>query len=235
MITPADIQAASIQINGVDIYTAVGAIVEKYTIGGSPVNSEIYQGLNSTSFNLLLQSFGMREITVSIFLSASTRREITLKKSRLDAMMWGKVELLMPDGFYYTSVLTSAGALSLLGVEGNEEIAICEYTFEGIQHDALVTSTGNAPVCTSTMPYTNCRLTCTASQDRTSLQIATVTITDVHQGDVLVVDGILGRILQNGAPCAGNMSFIKFPQLVPGSNSLTCPETLTVEYYPTYI
>jgi hypothetical protein len=30
------------------------------------------------------------------------------------------------------------------------------------------------------------------------------------------------------------MSFVHFPQLVPGDNSITCVETLTVEYYPTY-
>ena len=63
----------------------------------------------------------------------------------------------------------------------------------------------------------------------------TVTITGVTAGDVLVVDGIEGRILQNGAPCAGNMSFLHLPALVPGENVFSCPEVLTVEYYPTYI
>lgn len=60
-------------------------------------------------------------------------------------------------------------------------------------------------------------------------------ITDVSEGDEIVVDGILGRILQNGAPCAGNMSFIHLPSLVPGENYFQCPEDLTVEYYPTFI
>ena len=122
----------------------------------------------------------------------------------------------------------------MLGVERNQVIALCSYQFKGVRHDKLETVQGNTVICKSTVPHTDCRLTCTASQDYASLTIDTVTITGVTAGDVLVVDGILGRILQNGAPCAGNMSFVHFPSLVPEENTLTCPEDLTVEYYPTY-
>lgn len=227
-------QDASMCVNDTDL-AKLGVIVESYKVGPTEVTNDVFQGRNRTSFNVLSSVFGMREIAVNLFYTAKTRREITLAKSRIDGLMVGKLDLLLPDGLHYEAVLSTAGELQILGVQSNQLIALCSYTFRGICHDPLVTATGNTVICTSTIPETSCRLTCTASKAYTSLTIDTVTITNVKAGDVLVVDGIDGRILQNGAPCAGNMSFMHLPALVPGENVLNCPETLTVEYYPTYI
>lgn len=225
---------AAMSINGVNLDT-YGVLVESFTVGATEVTNETFQGRNRTGFNVLSSVFGMRSFTVSLFYTGKTRREITLKKSTVDAMLFGRLDILLPDGLHYDSVLESAGELKILGVQNDKVIGLCPYSFRGLQHDPLLTSTGNTVICQSTIPQTSCRLTCTASQAYASLTIDTVTITNVHQGDVLVVDGIEGRILQNGAPCAGNMSFQHFPALVPGQNTLSCPETLQVEYYPTYI
>lgn len=233
MITKKDIENATMFINGVNIYD-FGVLVEKMNVGAIETQNSVYQGVNRTNFNVLDTIQGMRTISVSLFYAAETRRELALIKSKLDNMMMGKLELFMPDGFFYSSYLVSAGEENILGVEHNKVIALCSYQFKGIRHDDLVTAEGNTVFCKSTVPRTDCRLTCTASQDYDSLQIDTVTITNVHSGDVLTVDGITGRILQNGALCAGNMSFIHFPFLVPGENELECDEDLTVEYYPTY-
>ena len=233
MITKKDIENATMFINGVNIYD-YGVLVEKMNVGAIETQNSVYQGVNRTNFNVLDTIQGMRTISVSLFYAAETRRELALIKSKLDNMMMGKLELFMPDGFFYSSYLVSAGEENILGVEHNKVIALCSYQFKGIRHDDLVTAEGNTVYCKSTVPRTDCRLTCTASQDYDSLQIDTVTITNVHSGDVLTVDGITGRILQNGALCAGNMSFIHFPFLVPGENELECDEDLTVEYYPTY-
>lgn len=221
-------------INGVDVLS-YGVLVEQFSVGGTKVKNETYQGMNRTSFNLLSSQFGTRPISVSLFISAHDRRSLTLKKSKVDSLMWGKLELALPDGFLYTATLVSAGELAILGQENNQVIGLCSYTFEGIQHDDLVTHTGNKVFCESTMPYTDCRLTGKANRAYSSLTIGTVTITGVSTNDIIVVDGINGRILQNGGPCAGNMSFVHFPSLVPGENNITSPLTLTVEYYPTYI
>lgn len=233
MITKKDIENATMFINGVNIYD-YGVLIEKMNVGAIETQNSVYQGVNRTNFNVLDTIQGMRTISVSLFYAAETRRELALIKSKLDNMMMGKLELFMPDGFFYSSYLVSAGEENILGVEHNKVIALCSYQFKGIRHDDLVTAEGNTVICKSTVPRTDCRLTCTASQDYDSLQIDTVTITNVHSGDVLTVDGITGRILQNGALCAGNMSFIHFPFLVPGENELECDEDLTVEYYPTY-
>ena len=233
MITQKDIDDATMHINGTNI-ADFGVLVERMKVGAIEIDQQTYQGVNRTNFNVLDTIQYMRPISVNLFYSAPTRRELALIKSKIDNMMLGKLELWMPDGFFYSAYLVSAGEEDILGVERNQVIALCAYQFKGVRHDKLETVTGNTVVCKSTVPKTDCRLTCTASQNYTSLQIDTVKIKNVTAGDVLVVDGITGRILQNGGLCAGNMEFIHFPSLVPDENTLTCPEDLTVEYYPTY-
>ena len=238
MITQKDIDDATMHINGVNI-ADFGVLVESLKVGAIEITSDVYQGVNRTNFNVLDTIQTMRSISVNLFYSAPTRRELALIKSKIDNMMMGKLELWLPDGFFYSAHLVSAGEESYLGVERDKVISLCSYSFRGIRHDKLETvlasaANNNKVYCKSTVPKTDCRLICTASQNYASLQIDTVIITNVHQGDVLTVDGILGRILQNGALCAGNMSFVHFPSLSPGENELTCAEDLTVEYYPTY-
>jgi hypothetical protein len=238
MITKQDIDNATMHINGTNI-ADFGVLVESLKVGAIETVSDVYQGVNRTNFNVLDTIQYMRSINVNLFYAAPTRRELALIKSRLDNMMTGKLELWLPDGFYYSAYLESAGEESYLGVERNKVIALCAYQFKGIRHDPLETvnttaANDNIVVCKSTVPHTDCRLTCTASRDYAGLTIDTVMITNVHAGDVLTVDGITGRILQNGALCAGNMSFTHFPSLKPDVNRLICEEDLTVEYYPTY-
>ena len=237
MITEKDILNATAYINGEDIYN-VGALVESFKVSSTAITNNVYQGKDSTNFNVLSTIRGMRAITLNLFYKGSSKRELALKKSKIDnALGAGKIDLALPDGFSYFAFLTSAGEEQVMGVEGQDVIALCTYTLEGIRHDDLQTltvPTGNSFYCESLIEKTDCRLTCTASSDYASLVIGPVTITNVHMSDVLVVDGINKRILQNGAPCAGNMSFIHFPHLIPGENTISCIETLTVEYYPTY-
>lgn len=233
MITPQDIADTSMEVNGVKLSTK-GVITGSIKVGGIDIDNTAYQGRGRTNFNVLSSVQKMRPITVVLFYSETSKRNLGLKKSTIDNMLVGKLELKLPDGFYYSAYMEDAGEEQILGVENNEVIAAATYKFKGIRHDALETVNGNTVNCKSLVPRTDCKITCTATQDRASLLIDTVTITGVHTGDVLTVDGINGRILQNGALCAGNMSFIHFPYLVPGNNTIDCVETCTVQYYPTY-
>ena len=237
MITQQDILNATAYVNNVNIFD-VGALVQSFKVSGTAISNTAYQGVNSTGFNVLSTTRGMRTISLTLGYKGITKRDLAFKKAKLDAMLGaGKIELYLPDGFFYTSYMTGVGEEAVQGVEGNKVIALCTYTLQGIRHDELeelTVTSGDTFLCASLIPTTDCRLTCTASQAYASLTIGSVTVTSVTQGDVITVDGINKRILQNGAPCAGNMSFINFPQLVPGENTISCPETLTVEYYPTY-
>lgn len=219
-------------INDIDI-TDYGAVVESFKVSGSALANSIYQGRNRTTFHELAYTVGMKTITLNLFFSAPTRKRLTLNKSALDALMVGKIVLHMPDGFYYDAVLTGSAELQMLGVEQNQLIALCTYTFQGIQRDELRTVTGNTILAEGTAPRMDCRLKCTATANRSTLQVGTVTFSGINTGDEIVADGIDGILTVNGTPVVA--SFTKLPYLVPGEQTFACPETLTIEYYPTYI
>lgn len=252
MITDNDILQATAYINDVDIYT-VGALVESFKVSGTAIDNTAYQGVNSTNFNVLATTRGMRVITLSLFYKATTRRELALKKAKIDNMIGaGKIDLKLPDGFHYSAYLTGTGEEQTLGVEGNEIIALSTYTLQGIRHDELETVTvdsGTGFLCKSLIPETDVKISITvptagASGDcviSDAAGIGSVTLTNVGANSVIVIDGINKRILKNGAPYTGTMSFIRFPKLVPGENTIRAyyggtyrTRELTVEYYPTY-
>lgn len=251
MITEQDIQQATMFIDGVDIYT-VGALVKDFKVSATAIANTAYQGVDSTNFNVLSTVRGMRVITVTLFYKGATKRELALKKAKIDnALGNGKVELYLPDGFYYSAYLTSAGEESVLGVEGQDVIAVCTYTLEGIRHDALETISLYTNIqfqCDSMIPLTDVRITVPAAGATGNYVISngaydgSVTINNVGANDTIVVDGINKRILKNGAPFTGSMSFIRFPKLVPGANNVIKvyyggvyrSKAVTVEYYPTY-
>jgi hypothetical protein len=220
-------------VNGVSILD-VGAILESYTVGGTEITNEIYQGRNRTHFNLLAKQFGRKTVTMTVFFHAVDRHLLTIQQSKLTAMLTGVVELMLPDGFYYRSTLDEVGDLSIIGVDGKGCIAECTYTLSGIQHDEMVTVEGNTVVAEGTLWSMDCILTCTASRAYSSIRVGTVTFTNVAQGAVLTADGINGRLLKNGKPTTG-ASFTHLPYLVPGEQTIQCPEILTVQYYPSYI
>lgn len=224
----------TVYVNGRDILD-VGAILESYSIGGTEIQNNIYQGRNRTNFNLLSKQFGRKEISMTVFFHEADRHTLTQKQSMLTSMLTGMVEVFLPDGFYYRSVLDKIGDLQILGADGQGVIAECTYTMVGIQHDELKTITGNTFCAEGTMWQMDCILTCTASEAYTSIQVGTVTFSGVSAGDVLVADGIDGRLLQNGVPTRGTASFTHLPYVVPGVQTISCPETLTVQYYPSYI
>ena len=100
MITQKDIDNATMHINGTNI-ADYGVLVEKLQVGAIETQQEVYQGVNRSNFNVLDTIQYMRTINVSLFYSAPTRRELALIKSKIDNMMMGKLDLWLPDGFYY--------------------------------------------------------------------------------------------------------------------------------------
>lgn len=227
---------STLYINNIDIKDYNAHLLDGYTIGGVDIDSDYFQGRNRTSFRLISQSVGMKEIEFSLEFEGETRRDIMLRKSAIDALfIGGKVDLYLPDKMHYMSMITSIGGLSIEGVDGRYVVGKATYKANGIAHDDLVTYTGAKLFCRSTAPMTDCIVECTLSKAYSSITIGNVTFTNVKKGAKIKVDGINGRILIDGAPAAGNFTFTEFPHLVPEWNALDTTETLTVSYYPTYI
>lgn len=226
-------------VNGKPLATYGGAALLDYTIGETPVDVTTFQGFNRTSWNLLQNIFTMREITLTVVFEGPDLREAKRNRSALNGVLFDKANLFIPDdGFHYSVICTGSGPEVLIG-QGEKTARIkSEYTFRGIRHDDLKTVTlqpGETVFCLSTMPFTDCRLTATVGASSSSYRLGGATFANVSAGDVLIFDGIDGKITRNGNNYAENVAWLSFPQLVPGGNTIDCIDAVTVEYEPTYI
>lgn len=211
-----------------------GRLESGYSVSGSALTTTYIKGKDTSSFLLTSCEIGLRTITLPIVFFGGDYAAVVGNKNRFDAAAVAKkVELRLPDGYYYTSILTSAGALTWIG----STAASCTYTFLGVQHSKkmCVMTTNGKVWCESTAPKVDCSLRTTVTADAEVYNLAGAKFQDVHAGDVLELDGINKRILINNAPAASRCAFLRFPFLVPGTNVLMITDPVKVTYYPTYI
>lgn len=224
-----------VAINGTDLSERGVDMLRDYSIGGTTITNTIFQGRNRSSYRLLAGVYGQKAISFTLVYAGRTYREAALNRSAIESMLWGKVEISMPDGFSYTSTVQSIGEGTIYGQEDNQILIEVPYELQGIQHDPLMTVAGGNFYNPGTLPYTDCSVSVTAGAASSIYQLAGATFHDVKAGERLEIDGINGRILRNGAPAPGNVDFIRFPQVTPGQNSFLAPDPVTVSFYPSYI
>ena len=224
-----------IAINGADLSERGVDMLRDYKIGGTAITNTIFQGRNRSSYRLLAGVYGQKPISFTLVYEGKTYREAALNRSAVESMLWGKVEISMPDGFFYTSTVQSIGEGTIYGQEDSQVLIEVPYELQGIQHDPLMTVAGGNFCNPGTLPYTDCSVSATAGAAASLYLLAGATFHDVKAGEKLEVDGINGRILRNGAPAPGNVDFIRFPQVTPGQNSFLAPDPVTVSFYPSYI
>lgn len=224
-----------IAINGADLSERGVDMLRDYSIGGTAITNTIFQGRNRSSYRLLAGVYGQKAISFTLVYAGRTYREAALNRSTIESMLWGKVEISMPDGFFYTSTVQSIGEGTIYGQEDNQILIEVPYELQGIQHDPLMTVAGGNFYNPGTLPYTDCSVSVTAGAASSIYLLAGATFHDVKAGERLEIDGINGRILRNGAPAPGNVDFIRFPQVTPGQNSFLAPDPVTVSFYPSYI
>jgi phage-related protein len=226
-------------VNGRPLATYGGASLLDFSIGETSVKPAVFQGVNRSSWNLLENMYGQRDILLTVVFDAPDLRTAKLNRSALNSTLFEVAELYIPeDGFHYRVICKSTGSEELVGVGDKNAKIKSQYQFTGIRHDDLKTITltsGATLYCLSTMPFTDCRLTATVGTTASSYTLGGAVFSTVSAGDVLVFDGIDGKITKNGSNYAASVSWVDFPQLVPGENLITCADTITVQYYPTYI
>ena len=224
-----------VYINGVDILDYGAKALRDYTIGGTPITNDYFQGRNRSQYTLMSVTYGLKAINITFVYFGDTFREATLKKSSLEAQMFDGFEIYMPDGFYYRSMLDSIGEAETKGTDGDGVMIAVKYKFLGIQHDPLVTiEDGTSFIAEGTLPRMDCILTVTVGTDASSYTLGGAVFSNVVAGDVLVVDGINKRFLKNGAPTTAS-DWISFPFVTGGQNAFTALDTVKVEFYPCYI
>ena len=79
------------------------------------------------------------------------------------------------------------------------------------------------------------RIIVTATADSDEYTVGSGVFTGINAGDVIVFDGINKIITINGNHAAGQCTFLNFPQVVPGMNTIECTDVPTVEYFPVWV
>ena len=227
-------------INGTPIGTFSGASLLDYTIGETTIDNAVFKGINRTNWVLLKTMFGTRTITLTVIFKGETLHAAKVNRSKFNAAILGKSEIFIPDdGFFYTTSCDSTGDEILVGIGNRESQIKSTYTLTGIRHAEKRTVTvqkNQSLLCESTVPFTDCRLTLTSTQDAASYNFGGAVWANISVGDVLVFDGIDCKITKNGTNYAANVTWMNFPTLTAGLNTIqTDLDDVTVEYYPTYL
>ena len=226
-------------INGNPLVTFGGKAMLDYTIGEVELTNETYHGINRSNWVLLKIMYGLRQVRITILFEGTDLHQAKLARSKFNAAVYGKNELFIADdGFYYTVYCESIGEEVLVGIGNNSAQVKSEYTFSGIRHTekkTMIVAAGTKAYCLSTMPYTDCKLTATVGSTGTNYHLGGAVFASVTAGDVLVFDGINCLITKNGANAASNATWVHFPALAAGENTIDCPDAVTVEYYPAFL
>ena len=235
-----DNNCCGLLVNGKPVSEYGGAALLEYSVGETPLDNSMFQGVNRTSWNLLKSIFGMRTVTLTVIFTGETLNEAKIQRSKFNLEIYGKSDIFIADdGFHYTVALMSTGPEITVGIGEKTAQIKSEYQFKGIRHDRKETVTipagGGTMLCRSTMPFTDAKLTVTVGTTASSYLLGGATFDSVSAGDVLVFDGIDGKITKNGSNYAASVSWSNFPSLTPGKNTLTALDAITVEYYPTYL
>lgn len=100
-------------INQVDIRDYGGILLANYTVTGSAIAPSYSKSKEGSTFLSLGQQIDLKTITLSFDLKGKDRHDVLYKKSILDSHASnGKIELFLPDGFYYSSILKTASTLT---------------------------------------------------------------------------------------------------------------------------
>ncbi|SCJ58268.1 phage distal tail protein [Neobittarella massiliensis] len=228
------------------MFTINGESVEKfgvqmgdYTVVPHEIQTEVLRGQDGVWSRIGSTRYGGKTLTVTARVEAADLHDAIKQVSSLTAALTGENELLLPDGFYYRSILLSVDGTERI----TEDIFEVVYTFDSIQHDEMaeiildgagehiIQAGGNLPA--------GCSYTFTPQQDMESVTVGGRTVLKLTAGEEVVIDGI-----QKMVTAAGNNKFAdvgedftSFPVLTPGENKIAVSADIpvTVRYYPTYL
>ena len=206
-----------------------GWSVKRGGTGASAVKSRM-----GAAFNVVGAELALKTITLPVTIKGRDQHEAAERLSAWEAALAdGKVELRLPDGFYYDAYLKSCSEPSydLPWLISNT------YVLEGVQRGPLLSLKTQPDVpftVKGTAPRIGCRIAATVPDGAASFSMAGVTFTGVAAGDMLCIDGLTIRVLVNGAPGLQKCDIIEWPYLTPGRNLLAGGSAMAVEYFPIY-
>ena len=218
-------------INGIEMTNRCIFRTSNYTVSSASVSRSVYSG-GCASYVATKAKIGLKTTRLPVrIVQESTDMADSMRSWMLSMCLESKVEMMLPNGKTYVAALTDTGEVEK-SAEGVIDFAL---EFTGYQRGEIVKAQTPNIMCFSTVPETPYRITATVESGG-SFTMAGVTFSDCAVGDVLVIDGIAGKVTKNGnAMDISKTDFLKFPFLAPGKNTVTCTGAAAVEYYPIFM
>nr|DAZ25479.1 MAG TPA: distal tail protein [Caudoviricetes sp.] len=237
-------------VNNIDI-SDYSARLLSYSVSGTTLTNSTSATTNLLKMPALYSTvFGTRTLTVTLTFSphldgcSAKGTDITDRYAaatdniaRFEADIIGKaVEVSLPDGYIYTSVVTSISA-AVFDSSGEHDVT---YTFMAIRHKQAITATvaPNGKIyCQSTAPC-KFKLIVTLPEESSLITVMDIVVIHVAENTPLVIDGELGLITLGGVNKFLDSTLIEFPVLQPGENIISCNNSqadIQVIYTPIYV
>lgn len=237
-------------VNNIDI-SNYSARLLSYSVSGTTLTNNVSANANLVKMPALYSvDYGVRTLTVTLTFSphldgcSSKGTNITDRYAiatdnitRFEAEIIGKaVEISLPDGYIYTSVVTAIAAAAFDG-SGEHDVT---YTFMAVRHKPTITATvaPNGKIyCQSTTPC-KFKLKVTLPEQSSLLSIMGIVVINISANTPLVLDGELGLITLGGVNKFLDSTLIDFPLLYPGTNTISCNNSqadIQVIYTPVYV
>ena len=237
-------------VNNIDI-SNYSARLLSYSVSGTTLTNNVSANNDLVKMPALYSTeYGTRTLTVTLTFfprldgCSAKCTEITDRYSaatdnisRFEADIIGKkVEVSLPDGYMYSSIVTSVSAAAFDG-SGEHDVT---YTFMAVRHKPTITATvaPNGKIyCQSTVPC-KFRLTVTLPEQSSLITICGIVVINITANTPLVIDGELGLITLGGVNKYLDSTLIEFPILYPGENIITCTNSqakIQVVYTPVFV
>lgn len=237
-------------VNNIDI-SNYSARLLSYSVSGTTLTNNVSANTNLVKMPAMYSTeYGTRTLTVTLTFSphldgcSAKGTDITDRYaaatdniSRFEADIIGKkVEISLPDGYMYSSIVTSVSAAAFDG-SGEHDVT---YTFNAIRHKPTVTAdvAPNGKIyCKSTTPC-KYKLVVTLSEQSSLIAVCGIVVINIAANTPLVIDGELGLITLGGVNKFLDSTLIEFPILYPGENIITCTNSqakIQVVYTPVFV
>jgi len=212
-------------------------LLRSYSISGPALTRTRIMAPKGQHFRPVVTRYGLLTIKLPVHVFGESPADTMQKESKLRAaLLADPVELTMPDGFYYTASLDSASDSTEFTDDGC--VRALTFTLTGYRHGALQkqsVKSGAKFRAGGTAKQMACRLTATVGAAAETYMMGSAVWVNVAAGDVLVLDGLEHTATKNGVNAIGSCDIVEWPTLQAGFNAITCPDALTVEYYPIWI
>lgn len=237
-------------VNNIDIANYSARLLS-YSVSGTTLTNNVSTNTDLVKMPALYSTeYGTRNLTVTLTFfprldgCSSKNTDImdryavaTNNIVKFEADIIGKkVEISLPDGYIYSSIVTSVSAATF-DSSGEHDVT---YTFKAIRHKQTVT-TDVAPngkvYCQSTIPC-KYKLIVTLPEQSSLITVCGIAVINIAANTPLVIDGELGLITLGGVNKYLDSTLIEFPILYPGENIITCSNSqakIQVVYTPVFV